>query len=207
MFISTIGLGIYYIDSDYSKSVSLFVIGFIVFSLIVPIFYIHTSKFPRNKIKEYSSFSLYIDNEATLKGFPLYIEFLNQQGLWKSLNNNITLDLRGYIFPKQYIKAFLIRQIKFKEINRKSLPAYRLFKGGMKLDLGNRFYDLTIQLVSQNKKYNIPIVTHGQVQDTVLTKHINRSNYWIDFIIPPARNYLLRVVKFDEEKFKKGHLY
>ena len=91
-------------------------LGAIIFSLWILsplLFYIllafHTKKYPKNSIEDYNNFSIYKSNSD----ITIFVSKENGYWLFICQNNQVKLALKGYLFQKTYILAYLNRQIKY----------------------------------------------------------------------------------------------
>lgn len=161
----------------YYYSILLFVIGVILYIIEYCFFNIYTMKYPRNDMVEFENF----DYKKAIKkedGMNLII-FVNDHGIWSCEYSNkiIRLDLRGYLFKKSYLRAFVIRNLRYTSISNKK-PLKYLFK---KKFYSGYNYDIFLKTIS--KKSNVvKIVCKGVSINTLLSLMINKSRYYKSFI-------------------------
>ena len=112
----------------YYYSILFFNIGLILYIIEYCFFHRYTTKYPRNDILEFVDFDYKkaIKKESGMK----LIVFVNDHGIWtcEYLNKIIRLDLRGYLFQKSYVRAFVIRNLRYKSISNKKPLKYLMTK-------------------------------------------------------------------------------
>lgn len=101
-----------------------------------------------------------------------YIKFTSNKGVYSCENNGrcISFNLNGFLFKKSFIRAFVIRQIRYKTISNK-LRISKLFS--LKLKCGCRYENLF--LVVDNHKYLI--LSNGVSKNTCISSEISKSKY------------------------------
>ena len=161
----------------YYYSIPLFIIGLILYIIEYCFFNRYTMKYPRNDMLEFENF----DYKKAIKkedGMNLII-FVNDHGIWSCeyFNKIIRLDLRGYLFQKSYLRAFVIRNLRYASISNKK-PLKYLFK--KKLYSGYN-YDIFLKTVSK-KTILKKIVCKGVSINTLISLMINKSRYYKSFI-------------------------
>ena len=161
----------------YYYSIPLFIIGLILYIIEYCFFNRYTMKYPRNDMLEFENF----DYKKAIKkedGMNLII-FVNDHGIWSCeyFNKIIRLDLRGYLFQKSYLRAFVIRNLRYASISNKK-PLKYLFK--KKLYSGYN-YDIFLKTISK-KTILKKIVCKGVSINTLISLMINKSRYYKSFI-------------------------
>ena len=119
-------LGIIILFTPFNYYFSLFLFLYIISLLIGSIlFYIKTNKYPLNDISDYSNLDF---KKITANFIKNEITFVYEKGVWRCLNDeNILLDLRGYLFQKSYLISYVIRNFRYKRISKRK-PFTDLFK-------------------------------------------------------------------------------
>ena len=85
----------------------------------------------------------------------------------------ISFDLSGYLFPKSYILAWIIRNLRYPTISRK-LPQKRIMSFYCPV---KRFHRVTVHFDDNGKQFQYVIVNNGVSKNTWITKKITEANY------------------------------
>lgn len=186
----------------YYYSILLFVIGLILYIIEYCFFNIYTMKYPRNDMVEFENFDY---KKAIKKEDKLnLIIFVNDHGIWNCVYSNkiIRLDLRGYLFQKSYLRAFVIRNLRYTSISNKK-PLKYLFK---KKFYSKYNYDIFLKTIS--KKSNVvKIVCKGVSINTLLSLMINKSRYYKSFITARSAYQLENFIGPINEKIYMNNKY
>lgn len=124
------------------------------------------------------------------------IEFEKKDGKWISKKDeSIVLDLQGYLFQKSFIKAWIIRNIRYRVVsNRLQLIKLSAFK----LRVSNT-KDLKIRFIEGDKHREYLVVKNNVSKNTILTRSITKSKYHTDFLSAYSYRYQRRVKEINEE--------
>jgi hypothetical protein len=145
------------------------------FSMII--FWEYTRQYPKNEVDEFKNISLSKNIET-----DIVLTFVNQNGVWTYYHDNqeIKINLKGYLFPNSFIKSYVIRQLRYKIVNKK-LPLTDLFRRKLKIEkyAANNIYIETIN----NKRTNRTIVVRQGVSfHSLLSQLISQSSYYKDLL-------------------------
>lgn len=101
--------------------------------LIRKIFYSYVRKYPLNDTKDFISKNIY---KLVVDSIDFWsISFILKEGVWICEKNGekVALDLKGFIFPKSFIRAYVIRNLRYKTIDKKT-PLYQLYANKYRID-------------------------------------------------------------------------
>lgn len=166
------------------------IMGPIVFTtLALVIFWQITNLFPKNDISDYYRITIPNTKESII-----YLEFVNNNGIWCYQHNNncVKINLTNYMFPISFIRAYLIRQIRYKMINCK-LPISYLFR--KKLHIKKyASKDIYVRFINKEKIKEIIIVKDGLSKYTLLSQLISQSPYYKNYL------FMKTVVSLNKDK-------
>ena len=157
----------------YYYSVPLFIVSSIIYVIEFCLFLKYTSKYPKNSLSEFDHFKF--KKAIQLCDGKKCIVFKNNHGIWscECSDCNIKLDLRGYLFQRQYIRAYVIRNMRYKYISRKR-PLKNLTK--LRFAIG---YKGNLFLKTIDKKIKIcKIVDNGVSISTHFSSLLNRAGHY-----------------------------
>ena len=160
---------------------------FCVFLLIsMAFFQKYTKKYPRNPFEDFKvkNIKQYIKYDCENN---YVIEFELKNGVWECENNNlkIKMDLKGYLFQKSFIIAYVIRQQRYKLTNgKRKVSLLRESKVSL-LDFKHR--NLFVLLKYNNKNEKIQIVYNGVSKHTSLSRLITAAPNLFDTPYQSAR--------------------
>ncbi len=168
-------------------------LGAIIFSLWILsplLFYIllafHTKKYPKNSIEDYNNFSIYKSNSD----ITIFVSKENGNWLCKCQNNQVKLALKGYLFQKTYILAYLNRQIKY---SLHHLTIRQFFKCKLEVKkYGN--IDIYVNFGRKRKR----ILHNGILKQSILCQLISQIRYIKQYL------FMKTAVSFSKEKVRKN---
>lgn len=145
------------------------IILFFILFLMFRIWFYHRCRKYINLNKNIIEIDSFIQSDDKQVGF---IKFLSNNGLYSCVNNNscISFDLKGFLLKKSFIRAFVIRQIRYKTISNK-LKISKLFS----LKLKCRYKYEKLFLIIDNHKYLIQ--SNGISKNTFISSEISKSKY------------------------------
>lgn len=158
------------------------------------IFSIHAKKYPKNSFKNYNVSNI-LDAVENIENEKI-ITFYNKNGIWFCDKVNLKMDLIGFLFPKSFIRAYVIRNLRYEVISNKK-PLIKLFK--KKLFVGNKT-NIYIKFIIDNSIKKIRIVTNGISKNSFLSKEITISRYYKIFSSMRMINRYLNVITEINEK-------
>lgn len=165
-----------------------------------------TNKYPKNNSAEFS-FNPQLSQLGYQRKGNYVIEMKEiEKGIWRTVEDRETLkfDMRGYIFPKQYICTYFIRNFHYAAINKNKYPLIKLFKS-MNLSPYTKYQNVEICFSYRGKIYKRKIVDDNKTRTTWLMRLILRSKYYKDFIFGLSVGEMRKsYVKISEEKYKNG---
>lgn len=135
----------------------------------------------------------------------VWIDFVFVNGVWETnnVNNMIRVDLKGYVFPKSFIIAYLTRQFRYPVVNKEK-ALFLLFKRKVTIP---RFKHRTV-LVRFSDGNNITvkkIIDKGISKISFLERSIIQSRYYTTFLfMQSALEAKRKIGKLDEKKYNKG---
>lgn len=194
LFISIITIPIsLVIDSDI-----LLVIGILLpiiigtFSMIL--FWEYTMQYPKNEVEEFIKISLPKNIETNI-----VLKFVNQNGVWTYNydNQEIKINLKGYLFPTSFIKSYVIRQLRYQLVNKK-LPLTDLFRRKLPIEkyAANNIY---IETINNKSIIRSIVVRQGVSLHTLFSQLISQSSYYRDLLFMRSLVSLKRNKSFIDE--------
>lgn len=164
-------------------------------------FYIKTNKYPLNDISDYSNLDF---KKITANFIKNEITFVYEKGVWRCLNDeNILLDLRGYLFQKSYLISYVIRNFRYKRISKRK-PFTDLFKKKYYIKKDLNFY---IVFIKNNKTIKKHIIINGFSVLNFLSKEITRSPFYKFYLSNTSRVSLAESYMFiDERRYKNFYI-
>jgi len=194
LFISIITIPIsLVIDSDI-----LLVIGILLpiiigtFSMIL--FWEYTMQYPKNEVEEFINISLPKNIETNI-----VLKFVNQNGVWTYNydNQEIKINLKGYLFPTSFIKSYVIRQLRYQLVNKK-LPLTDLFRRKLPIEkyAANNIY---IETINNKSIIRSIVVRQGVSLHTLFSQLISQSSYYRDLLFMRSLVSLKRNKSFIDE--------
>lgn len=194
LFISIITIPIsLVIDSDI-----LLVIGILLpiiigtFSMIL--FWEYTMQYPKNEVEEFINISLPKNIETNI-----VLKFVNQNGVWTYNydNQEIKINLKGYLFPTSFIKSYVIRQLRYQLVNKK-LPLTDLFRRKLPIEkyAANNIY---IETINNKRIIRSIVVRQGVSLHTLFSQLISQSSYYRDLLFMRSLVSLKRNKSFIDE--------
>ncbi|NLE05692.1 MAG: hypothetical protein GX638_12965 [Crenarchaeota archaeon] len=165
-----------YLSSDILLIIGLFTPIFMA-TISLILFWEYTMQFPRNDLCNYEKISI-----PAIKNRDIELEFTYDDGTWCYRNRQglVNIDLKGYLFPVSFIKAYIIRQIRYQVVNQK-LPLASLFKKKLfikKYDENNIY----LKLVKHNKTKRVIILKKGVSINSFLSQIISQSSYYSNYL-------------------------
>jgi hypothetical protein len=181
------------IDSDI-----LLVIGILLpiiigtFSMIL--FWEYTMQYPKNEVEEFIKISLPKNIETNI-----VLKFVNQNGVWTYNydNQEIKINLKGYLFPTSFIKSYVIRQLRYQLVNKK-LPLTDLFRRKLPIEkyAANNIY---IETINNKSIIRSIVVRQGVSLHTLFSQLISQSSYYRDLLFMRSLVSLKRNKSFIDE--------
>lgn len=181
------------IDSDI-----LLVIGILLpiiigtFSMIL--FWEYTMQYPKNEVEEFINISLPKNIETNI-----VLKFVNQNGVWTYNydNQEIKINLKGYLFPTSFIKSYVIRQLRYQLVNKK-LPLTDLFRRKLPIEkyAANNIY---IETINNKRIIRSIVVRQGVSLHTLFSQLISQSSYYRDLLFMRSLVSLKRNKSFIDE--------
>jgi hypothetical protein len=181
------------IDSDI-----LLVIGILLpiiigtFSMIL--FWEYTMQYPKNEVEEFIKISLPKNIETNI-----VLKFVNQNGVWTYNydNQEIKINLKGYLFPTSFIKSYVIRQLRYQLVNKK-LPLTDLFRRKLPIEkyAANNIY---IETINNKRIIRSIVVRPGVSLHTLFSQLISQSSYYRDLLFMRSLVSLKRNKSFIDE--------
>lgn len=155
---------------------------FLINSLVMlPLFFIldyiffskHTNKYPLKISDELLKISFNIKKNENLD-----IIVKKEQGLWIfNLNNmEFEMDLKGYIYPKSFIRSFIIRQLRYSYAN-KERSIKKLFKINVYLSK-YKSNNIVISYKLGDKIKSKTVLKQGMSKHTVLSQLISQTRFY-----------------------------
>lgn len=162
---------------------SLWILTPILFYILLAI---HTKKYPKNSIDEYNNFN--INNSPS----DITICIFKENGYWvcKCQDNQVKIDLKGYLFKKSYILAYLNRQIKYSVHH---LTVRQFFK--CKLEI-MKYKNINIYADFGRKRKKI--LHNGVLKQSILCQLISQIRYIKHYL------FMKTAVSFSKEKVRKN---
>lgn len=172
LFILSLALFVYFLCMK-SGYLSLFLFLTLCFTLItLYTFYGHTIHTNRKLIEILLKFDATPMMQKEEDGHHLYFEKSDDRWIC-STYSVISFDLHGYLFPKSYILAWIIRNLRYSTISRK-LPQKRIMSYRCPV---KRFHRVTVHFNNNGKESHYVIVNNGISKNTYITKKITEANY------------------------------
>lgn len=162
---------------------SLWILTPIVFYILLSI---HTKKYPKNSIDDYNNFRI----KNSLSDITICI--FKENGYWfcKCQDNQVKIDLKGYLFQKSYILAYLNRQIKYSVHN---LTVRQFFK--CKLEIKKH---KNINIYADFGRTRKKILQNGILKQSILSQLISQIRYLKHYL------FMKTAVSFSKEKIRKN---
>lgn len=185
----------------YYYSILFFNTAIISFLISMTLFYKKTNKYPINDIEMFDfAVKDFCTNDIKDKNLKIItFEFIDNCWICQNKDKIIKLDLSGYIFPRTYIKSFVIRNLRYKIISQKQ-PLNMLFKNKLfiKKDL-----NLNLVIMEENKVTKYNIVNNGISKYGLLCREITKSPFYHFFLSNRAFNSLKRIKFINETVYQK----
>lgn len=135
----------------------------------------------------------------------VWIDFVLSGGIWTSYSNNneISINLNGYIFQKQFISAYVSRQFRYPLVNKmKSLLI--LFRRKVQIPQFEK-NTVYVRFNIDGKITDRKIIDKGKNTITWLQRAIIKSRYYTTFLyMQSAVESKNRKGKIDEAKYNNG---
>lgn len=168
-------------------------LGIIMFSLwiLTPILFyillaIQTKKYPKNSIEDYNDFRIYkSDSDITI-----FVSKENGYWVCKCQDKQVKLDLKGYLFRKAYILAYLNRQIKY---GISHMTIRQFFKCKFKI---KKYKNIDIYVVFEGKRKRI--LHNNILKQSILCQLISQIRYVKHYL------FMKTAVSFSKEKVRKN---
>lgn len=162
------------------------------FSMIL--FWKYTMQYPKNEVEEFKNISLPKNIETNI-----VLTFVNQNGVWTYRHDNqeIKINLKGYLFPTSFIKSYVIRQLRYHLVNKK-LPITDLFRRKflIKKYAANNIY---LETINNKRTSRTVVVRQGVSLHTLLSQLISQSSYYRDLLFMRSLVSLKRNKSFIDE--------
>jgi len=162
------------------------------FSMIL--FWKYTMQYPKNEVEEFKNISLPKNIETNI-----VLTFVNQNGVWTYRHDNqeIKINLKGYLFPTSFIKSYVIRQLRYHLVNKK-LPITDLFRRKflIKKYVANNIY---LETINNKRTSRTVVVRQGVSLHTLLSQLISQSSYYRDLLFMRSLVSLKRNKSFIDE--------
>lgn len=148
------------------------IIPFIIFLILLIVFrmwFYHRCRKYINLNKNIIKIKDFIQTNDYNEGI---ITFCSRDGIYSCLSDRTTIsfNLKGFIFKKSFIRAFVIRQIRYKTVSNK-MKISKLFSINLKCECK---YD-KLYLVINNDSYLI--ASNGISKNTFLSAEISKSKF------------------------------
>lgn len=142
---------------------------FCIFLLILRMWFYHRARKYINLNRNIIHIEKFIQAREKNEG---YIIFSSINGIYSCMGNDsiIRFDLNGFIFKKSFIRAFIVRQIRYKSVSNK-LKISKLFSIKLKCKCK---YD-KIYLVINN--HNYLIFSNNVSKNTFLSSEISKAKF------------------------------
>lgn len=146
----------------------------------------HTKRYPKNGINNYNHFNIANSSQ------DITILVYKENGYWicKCQENQVKMDLKGYLFQKSYILAYINRQIKYP---LHQLTVRQFFK--CKLNI-KKYKDINIY-VNFGKKSK-KILCNGVLKQSILCQLISQIRYIKKYL------FMKTALSFSKEKIRKN---
>ena len=181
------------IDSEILLVVGI-ILPIIIGTSTMILFWEYTIQYPKNEIDEFKNISL----PKNIKT-DIVLTFVNQNGVWTYHHDNqeIKINLKGYLFPNSFIKSYIIRQLRYKIVNKK-LPLTDLFKRKLLIEQysANNIY---IETIYNKKTIRTIVVKKGVSLHSLLSQLISQSSYYKDLLFMRSLVSLKRNKSFIDE--------
>ena len=134
----------------------------------------HIQKYPLNDLKEYQfnvlqdNFALYNENDKCY-----FIEVNYSDGIYKTNGcaKQMIFDMKKCIFPKNYLRAYFVRNIHFLIIKNRKL-SLRYLSRSLKVMDDFKYKNLMIVFIKENKRKEYWIVKNGKTKINVIIADI-----------------------------------
>lgn len=158
------------------------------------LFWEYTMQYPKNEVEEFKNISLPKNIETNI-----VLTFVNQNGVWTYHHDNqeIKINLKGYLFPTSFIKSYVIRQLRYQLVNKK-LPLIDLFRRKLLIEkyAANNIY---IETINNKRTIRSIVVRQGVSLHTLLSQLISQSSYYRDLLFMRSLVSLKRNKSFIDE--------
>ena len=151
------------------------VVSMLLWLFIVLILNKNTMRYPKNNING----CITINNIKKSTNFAHDFVFINNNGIWEYSYGEckISIDLQGYLFPKAFIRAYVVRNLRY--CNCKSL--YEFLK--LKLLIKKyKKYDIYIVFREGKQNKKLLISKQGKTMNSILSQFITKSRYYLRFM-------------------------
>lgn len=135
------------------------ILSCVTFSMLI-------KKYPKNDISEYSNFDLGVIKENDI----IKVNFENNIAICIFNNSIAKLNLKGFLFKKSFVMAYLNRQFKYmiKGINRKNLFKKKL--------LVKKYIGKNVKVLFEEKK-EVYLIKNGILMQSILSQFISQYRY------------------------------
>lgn len=178
----------------YEYSIALGFISIVLYLVVSITFFKYTNKTLK---KEKNNLILLSINKikSSVEGTSV-IEFERIGNKWIcKKDDNILLDLQGYLFQKSFIMAWIIRNIRYSSISNQ-LKLIKLLN--FKLKVKNN-ENLKIRFMVGTKCKEYLIVENYISKNSILTRSIIKSKYYLCFLSAYSLKYMKEVKRINEK--------
>ena len=162
----------------------------------------HIQKYPLNDLNEYK-FNVYQNEFATFDENTqcYYIQIKYNKGIYETYgcDKKMIFDMRYCVFPKNYVRAYFVRNIHFIIIRTKRLSVRYLSKS-LRVSKKFKYQNLKIVFTKKNKRKEYWIVKKGKTKLNVIVADIcgniyarqvlmNRHTHCYDKYIPVSEKH------------------
>ena len=163
----------------------------------------HTRQYPLNDYKEYE-FKSFIDlvDEIGDGQYAIVIEQKGNTYFTISGTKQLKFEMKGCLFPKNYIRAYFIRNIHFKFFNKQKRSIIWL---GSSFKVPNKFKFLNLMIKFNDKKEKkFWLVKKSKTKVNLLISEIIGIPFWYYGIGPRGRlGHHIKVTEMNYVYFKK----
>ncbi|MCI6715904.1 MAG: hypothetical protein SOZ32_00185 [Bacilli bacterium] len=134
----------------------------------------HIQRYPLNDLKEYQlnvlqdDFALYNENNKYY-----FIEISYSEGIYRTNGcaKKMIFDMKKCIFPKNYLRAYFVRNIHFLIIKHRKLSLRHLSRS-LKVMENFKYQNLKIIFIKENKRKEYWIVKNGKTKINIIIADI-----------------------------------
>lgn len=163
----------------------------------------HTRQYPLNDFKEYE-FKSFIDlvDEIGDGQYAIVIEQKGNTYFTISGTKQLKFEMKGCLFPRNYIRAYFIRNIHFKFFNKQKRSIIRL---GSSFKVPNKFKFLNLMIKFNDKKEKkFWLVKKSKTKVNLLISEIIGIPFWYYGIGPRGRlGHHIKVTEMNYVNFKR----